>query len=83
MAVGTSRLEPGPEESARPETRLTVTLASDARVVDDQLACQFLQEFKEIMENPMLMLGSSGPKDLHIEDGEEKIAIDKAKLFAT
>ena len=55
LAVGTSRVNP--DSDGNPRTMMTVTLSSDARVVDDSLAAQFLAVFKDTIENPMLMLG--------------------------
>jgi pyruvate dehydrogenase E2 component (dihydrolipoamide acetyltransferase) len=38
------------------EQRMTVTISGDHRVVDGSLAAQFLQEFKRLLESPMLLL---------------------------
>lgn len=82
LAVGASRLVPGESPDSSPETRMTVQLSADARVVDDLLASQFLEAFREVIENPMLMLGSSGPKNLNLKDGEDDIVINRNVLFA-
>ena len=77
LAVGTSRI--GPDCDGHPQTMMTVTLSSDARVVDDSLAAQFLAVFKDTMENPMLMLGqpklSSKSEDLDIEEKLETLFV--------
>ncbi|KAK2157329.1 hypothetical protein LSH36_193g05024 [Paralvinella palmiformis] len=67
MAIGTSRVEL--DEEGTPQTYMKVTLSADARIVDEFLATRFLEAFKEIIENPVLML-SQAPK------------IDHQKLFA-
>ncbi|KAF1321880.1 Pyruvate dehydrogenase complex dihydrolipoamide acetyltransferase, partial [Globisporangium splendens] len=62
MAVGRGRKEVLPplslEEDAAPRvaTLMNATLSSDRRVVDDVIAGQFLQVFKNYMENPELMV---------------------------
>lgn len=63
MAVGTTRLRPTTRDpqadddvtagSRDVEHVMTVTMSSDARVVDDEKASQFLTTFKRNMENPM------------------------------
>ncbi|CAH1786725.1 unnamed protein product [Owenia fusiformis] len=65
MAVGSSRLVLGTDNT--PEPVLTVTLSSDARVVDQLLASQFLEAFKAILENPMLMLTSLPPRKRQVD----------------
>lgn len=67
LAVGGARTVLDAE--CQPQTLLSVTTSSDARMVDDALAAQFLQCFQEVMENPGLMLSHSRP-------------IELAKLFA-
>lgn len=67
LAVGTSRQVLDLE--GQPQTEMTVTLSADARIVDDVLAARFLDVFRDIVENPTLMLGQ-GP------------AVDIQKLFA-
>ena len=84
MAVGTSRLVPTDDEGAGPETHMTVTLSSDARVVDDTLAARFLQVFRETMENPMLMMSQPGPKAAFkaLEDDDViHVGLLKERLF--
>ncbi|HCD51737.1 MAG TPA: dihydrolipoamide acyltransferase, partial [Balneolaceae bacterium] len=39
-----------------PGKRMKVTLSSDHRIVDGAKAAQFLNTFKELMENPLSML---------------------------
>lgn len=77
MAVGTSRVAPDAE--GHPQTVMTVTLSSDARVVDDSLAAHFLSVFKETLENPSLIVGqpksSSQALDLDDEDLIEKLFV--------
>ena len=67
MAIGTSRVEL--DEEGTPQTYMKATLSADARFIDEFLANQFLETFKEIIENPVLMLGQA-PK------------VDYQKLFA-
>ena len=62
MAIGTSRLVP--DADGNPITKMTVTLSSDARVVDDDLAARFLEVFKEVIENPTLLMGQGIGVDL-------------------
>nr|XP_002119257.1 pyruvate dehydrogenase protein X component-like [Ciona intestinalis] len=67
MAVGGTRVRPASSpvdldddvisdvtESAT-DSVMTVTMSSDARVVDDELASKFLSTFKQNMENPLYM----------------------------
>ncbi|XP_071954856.1 pyruvate dehydrogenase protein X component, mitochondrial-like [Antedon mediterranea] len=51
LAVGTSKLRLSSLNQA--QTVMTLTLSSDARVVDDALAAVFLQSLKSNLENPM------------------------------
>ena len=67
MAIGTSRLQL--DQNGKPQTYMKVTLSADSRIVNEFLATRFLETFKEVMENPMLML-SQGP------------TVDIQKLFA-
>nr|CAB3264748.1 pyruvate dehydrogenase protein X component-like [Phallusia mammillata] len=62
MAVGATRLKLTSSEqqaddvtTSSPEVQqvMTVTMSSDARVVDDETASKFLTSFKRNMENPM------------------------------
>ena len=77
LAIGTSRVMP--DEDGEPQTMMTVTMSSDARVVDDALAGEFLEAFRDVMENPLLLLAaptqSMGIRDLDNDD-------TLAKLFA-
>ncbi|XP_069479465.1 pyruvate dehydrogenase protein X component, mitochondrial [Ambystoma mexicanum] len=58
LAVGASRpeLRLGQDEEGNPKLQkqqlMKVTLSSDGRVVDDELASKFLENFKSNMENP-------------------------------
>ncbi|XP_075402024.1 pyruvate dehydrogenase protein X component, mitochondrial [Tenrec ecaudatus] len=59
LAVGRFRpvLKPSQDEegntSLQPHQLITVTMSSDSRVVDDQLATRFLETFKANLENPI------------------------------
>ncbi|CAH6788181.1 Pdhx [Phodopus roborovskii] len=59
LAVGRFRpvLKLAEDEEGNPQLRqhqlITVTMSSDSRVVDDELATKFLESFKENLENPM------------------------------
>ena len=67
MAVGGTRAVPSHDvidldsdvgdDAAKPkrlaESVMTVTLSSDARVVDDVMASKFLEQFKRNIENPI------------------------------
>ncbi|XP_027621559.1 pyruvate dehydrogenase protein X component, mitochondrial [Tupaia chinensis] len=61
LAVGRSRpvLRLAEDEEGNAQLRrhhlVTVTLSSDSRVVDDQLATRFLESFKANLENPLLL----------------------------
>ncbi|XP_055991685.1 pyruvate dehydrogenase protein X component, mitochondrial [Sorex fumeus] len=61
LAVGRFRpvlkLTEDEEGNARLQQRqlITVTMSSDSRVVDDELATRFLESFKANLENPMLL----------------------------
>ena len=58
MAIGTSRLVAGVD--GHPQTNMTVTLCYDSRVIDETDASEFLEVFRELLENPRLMIvGSS------------------------
>jgi len=63
MAVGGSRVVLD-SETEMPKTLMSVTLSSDARVVDDYIVARFLEAFQEVMENPMMMLSQSKTPDL-------------------
>ena len=57
MAVGAIRDVPVVENGeVVPGKRMKVTLSSDHRIVDGAKAAQFLNTFKELMENPLSML---------------------------
>ncbi|XP_041472397.1 pyruvate dehydrogenase protein X component-like [Lytechinus variegatus] len=51
MAIGTSKLAIGKDR--KPFTYMTVTMSSDARVVDGALAARFLEKFKQNIESPI------------------------------
>lgn len=53
MAVGSSRLVLG--DDGKPQSRMTVTLSYDARVIDESEASQFLEVFRDTIENPQLL----------------------------
>ena len=63
MAVGTSRLVPDVDGGV--QTWMKVTLSSDNRAVDDALASYFLSVFKEMMENPTLLMSQGVGVDLY------------------
>eukprot|EP00118_Oscarella_pearsei_P014426 m.123455 g.123455 ORF g.123455 m.123455 type:complete len:485 (+) comp37822_c2_seq23:1034-2488(+) len=52
LAVGGSRAEPN-EEGEGITNWVTVTMSSDARIVDETLASQWLQAFKRCVEKPL------------------------------
>ncbi|KAH3877640.1 hypothetical protein DPMN_001515 [Dreissena polymorpha] len=54
LAIGSSRLVLG--ENGKPESRMSVTLSYDARVIDDSDASKFLEVFRDTMENPQLLV---------------------------
>ncbi|XP_052801842.1 pyruvate dehydrogenase protein X component, mitochondrial-like [Mya arenaria] len=54
LAVGSSRLAIG--QNGKPESRMAVTLSYDARVIDDSEASLFLEVFRDIIENPSLLV---------------------------
>lgn len=57
LAVGSVRTEPVVEDGELAVgQRLKVTLSADHRVTDGVEAAQFLQEFRRLVENPVLML---------------------------
>uniref|UniRef100_A0A672FPI3 Dihydrolipoamide acetyltransferase component of pyruvate dehydrogenase complex n=1 Tax=Salarias fasciatus TaxID=181472 RepID=A0A672FPI3_SALFA len=58
LAVGTSRSELQlceDQQTLRTQQLMTVTLSSDGRLVDDQLASQFLDKFRANLEQPQRM----------------------------
>lgn len=58
LAVGTSRQElqlSEDEQSLRTRQLMTVTLSSDGRLVDDELASRFLDKFRANLEQPQRM----------------------------
>lgn len=56
LAVGRSRVELTPAaEGLCKQHLMTVTLSSDGRLVDDELASRFLEKFRHNMENPQRM----------------------------
>lgn len=58
LAVGTSRSELRlceESQSLRPQQLMTVTLSSDGRLVDDELASRFLDTFRANLERPQRM----------------------------
>ena len=65
MAVGGSRLVLGLDGT--PQTNLTVSVSYDSRVVDETEASQFLEVFRDYMENPNMMeIGA--PKSMNLAD---------------
>ncbi|KAK3581580.1 hypothetical protein CHS0354_031929 [Potamilus streckersoni] len=57
MAVGSSRLTL--DEDGKPQTRMTATLSYDSRVLDEAEASEFLEVFRDFMENPNLTMSGS------------------------
>lgn len=58
LAVGTSRAElqlSEDEQTLRTQHLMTVTLSSDGRLVDDELASRFLHKFRTKLEQPQRM----------------------------
>lgn len=58
LAVGTSRSELRlceVDQTLRTQQLMTVTLSSDGRLVDDELASRFLDKFRENLEKPQRM----------------------------
>lgn len=59
LAVGTSRSELRlceDEQTPRTQQLMTVTLSSDGRLVDDELASRFLDKFRANLEQPRRMI---------------------------
>ena len=57
LAVGAGEQRPVVKEGALAvATVMSVTLSADHRIVDGALGAKWLQTFKEIIENPVLML---------------------------
>ena len=63
LALGGSRpvLDPATET---PHMAMCGTLCADARVVDDSVAARFMEAFRAVLEEPMLMLSQGRPVDL-------------------
>ena len=59
LAVGTSRVELDSELTTH--TLMSVTLSADARVVSESAKARFLEAFRDVMENPMLMITQPTP----------------------
>lgn len=58
LAVGTSRSELRlceESQALRAQQLMTVTLSSDGRLVDDELASRFLDKFRANLERPQRM----------------------------
>ena len=66
MAIGSSRVCIGSE--GKPESRMNATLSYDARIVDDTDASNYLEVFRDLMENPqMTVVGSNLSRKLSAE----------------
>ena len=66
MAIGSSRVCVNQE--GKPESRMSATLSYDARIVDETEASNFLEVFRDIMENPqMTVVGSNLNRKLSVE----------------
>ncbi|XP_077562952.1 pyruvate dehydrogenase protein X component, mitochondrial-like [Haemaphysalis longicornis] len=55
LAIGGSRLVPGCD--GKPQSAMAATLSYDARVITEETAANFLQAFKDYLEQPLNMLG--------------------------
>lgn len=58
LAIGTSRTELQlceDDQTLRTQQLMTVTLSSDGRLVDDELASRFLDKFRANLEQPQRM----------------------------
>lgn len=58
LAIGTSRAELRlceDDQTLRTQQLMTVTLSSDGRLVDDELASRFLDKFRANLEQPQRM----------------------------
>lgn len=58
LAIGTSRAElrlSEDDQTLRTQQLMTVTLSSDGRLVDDELASRFLDKFRANLEQPQRM----------------------------
>lgn len=59
LAVGTSRSELrlcDDDQTLRTQQLMTVTLSSDGRLVDDEVASRFLDKFRSNLEQPRRMI---------------------------
>ena len=66
MAIGSSRVCVSSE--GKPESRMSATLCFDARVVDETSASNFLEVFRDLMENPqMTVVGSNLSRKLSVD----------------
>ncbi|XP_072048067.1 pyruvate dehydrogenase protein X component, mitochondrial-like [Amphiura filiformis] len=52
IAIGGSRLVPS-VDGGKPDTVATVTMSTDTRVVDGIMAAEFLEAFRQNIENPL------------------------------
>jgi len=64
LAVGAARpvLSPAADtEDVAVATMMSMTTACDARIIDDDLAAQFINTVRAVLENPSLMLSHCPP----------------------
>jgi len=77
LAVGAARpvLTPGdhPRSPVTTANMLSMTTACDARIIDDNLAAEFVETIRAVMENPELLLSHCPPATK---------SYDMEKLFA-
>lgn len=69
LAVGTSRSELRlckDDQTLRTQQLMTVTLSSDGRLVDDELASRFLEIFRANLEQPRRMILAWKPQEVEL-----------------
>ena len=59
LAIGTSRVEL--DADLQTQTLMAVTLSADARIVSESSKAKFLEAFRDVIENPMLMITQPTP----------------------
>jgi pyruvate/2-oxoglutarate dehydrogenase complex dihydrolipoamide acyltransferase (E2) component len=45
-----------PDDDRHPVTKMKITLSYDARAIDEELASEFLEAVREMLEDPSVML---------------------------
>ena len=61
LAVGGPRLTLG--DNDKTQQLMTVTLSFDGRIIDEETAARFLEQFKSVLENPDEILSSDGSEN--------------------